>query len=154
MPDYPPIGRGQGHVTFLNFTPSEISLQWLQLETSNFVRKLATWNISLLWLTVPKWAWSGSRYTFFLHPLKYFCKAYSWRLQISCTTWPSEVLTLWCWLSPKWAWSYFTCLTCTFRGPSHISGADEARHFKFGLQIERKEYWHYTCLSFAAWGCI
>ena len=32
-----------------------------------------------------------------------------------------------------------------FGGPNHISGADEARHFKFGLQIERKEYWHYTC---------
>jgi len=30
-------------------------------------------------------------------------------------------------------------------GPAdHIFGADEARHFKFGLQIERKEYCHYT----------
>ena len=28
-------------------------------------------------------------------------------------------------------------------GPSgHIFGADKAGHFKFGLQIERKEYWH------------
>jgi len=32
-----------------------------------------------------------------------------------------------------------------FWGPGHIVGWDEARHFKFGLQIERKEYWHYTC---------
>jgi len=24
------------------------------------------------------------------------------------------------------------------------AGADEATHFKLGLQIERKEYWHYT----------
>jgi len=30
-------------------------------------------------------------------------------------------------------------------GPGHISGADEDTHFKFGLQFERKEYWHYTC---------
>jgi len=30
-------------------------------------------------------------------------------------------------------------------GPDHIFGADEARHFKFGLQIEREEYWHYIC---------
>jgi len=27
---------------------------------------------------------------------------------------------------------------------AHIFGADEARYFKFGLQIERKEYWHYS----------
>jgi len=26
-----------------------------------------------------------------------------------------------------------------------IFGADEARHLKLGLHIERKEYWHYTC---------
>ena len=26
----------------------------------------------------------------------------------------------------------------------HIFGADEARHLKFGLQIDRQEYWHYT----------
>ena len=39
-------------------------------------------------------------------------------------------------------------------GPRPYCAADEARHFKFGLQIECKEYWHYICLSFAAWGCI
>ena len=38
-----------------------------------------------------------------------------------------------------------TRLISTFRGPGHISGANEARHFEFGLQIEHKEYWHYTC---------
>ena len=36
-------GRGQGHVThFRIFTPLEISLQRMQLETSNFIHKLAT----------------------------------------------------------------------------------------------------------------
>jgi len=30
-----------------------------------------------------------------------------------------------------------------FWGSGHIFGADEAKHFKFGLQIERKEYYHY-----------
>jgi len=30
-------------------------------------------------------------------------------------------------------------------GTGHIFGADEARHFKFGLQTERKEYCYYTC---------
>ena len=29
--------------------------------------------------------------------------------------------------------------------PGHIIGADEASHFKFCLQIECKEYYHYTC---------
>jgi len=31
---------------------------------------------------------------------------------------------------------------------------DEARHFKFGLQIEHKEHCHYTCYKSAVWGCI
>jgi len=31
-------------------------------------------------------------------------------------------------------------------GPiGHIFGAEEARHFQFGVYIERIEYWHYTC---------
>ena len=34
-------------------------------------------------------------------------------------------------------------------GLGHILGADEARHFKFGLYIERKEYCHYACKSSA-----
>jgi len=38
-----------------------------------------------------------------------------------------------------------TGLISTFWGLGNIIEADEARHFKFGLQIERKEYWHYTC---------
>ena len=46
-----------------------------------------------------------------------------------------------------------TWLISTFRGPGHISGADEARHFKFGLQIEHKEYWHYF-LEFCCMWCI
>jgi len=40
----------------------------------------------------------------------------------------------------------------TFWGQSYIFGADEARHFKFGLQTECKEYWHYTLFSSAVWG--
>jgi len=39
-------------------------------------------------------------------------------------------------------------LIFTFWGPGHIFGVDEARFFKFGLQIERKEYWHYTWGAF------
>ena len=39
-------------------------------------------------------------------------------------------------------------------GPGHILGANEASHFKFGLYIERKEYWHYACKSSAVQGCI
>jgi len=33
----------------------------------------------------------------------------------------------------------------TFWGQGNTFEADEARHFKFGLQIERKEYYRYTC---------
>jgi len=32
----------------------------------------------------------------------------------------------------------------TFWGPGHIFGADKAKHFKFGLQIERKDYWRHV----------
>jgi len=69
-----------------------MSLQRLQLETSDFVHELATWSISLLTTNCPPGG----------------------------------------------------------RGQGHVTnlyilGADEARHFKFGLLIERKEYWHYTC---------
>jgi len=42
----------------------------------------------------------------------------------------------------------------TFCGPQAMSGADEARYFKFGLQIERKEYYHYNCQNSAISGCI
>ena len=39
---YPPSGRGQGHVTHYRILPPpEISLQRLQVETSNFVHELA-----------------------------------------------------------------------------------------------------------------
>jgi len=37
-----------------NFTPPEISLQRLQLETSNSVHELATWSISLLMTNYPQ----------------------------------------------------------------------------------------------------
>ena len=29
-----------------------------------------------------------------------------------------------------------------FWGPDHIFGAAEARHFKFGIQTDRNEYYH------------
>jgi len=30
----------------------------------------------------------------------------------------------------------------TFWGPGRIFGVDEARHFKFGMRSDRKEYYH------------
>ena len=154
MPDYPPIGRGQGHVTFLNFTPSEITLQWLQLETSNFVRKLATWNISLLWLTVPQVGVVGITWHIFSTPFEIFLQGVQMETSnfvYYLAEWSINLVML---TIPQVGVVIFHVSHLYISGPSHISGADEARHFKFGLQIERKEYWHYTCLSFAAWGCI
>ena len=87
---HPWKGRGQGHVTHLEFyTPGNISAK---ATASDFK---------------------------FLH-----------------MSWPREGLA-------KWAYqglmTHFYIL-----GQGHIFGADEARHFKFGLQIERKEYCYYT----------
>ena len=81
----------------MNFTPREISLQRRQLESLNFVHELAVGRIRFVMTEYP----------------------------------PSG------------------------RGQGHVThlyvfgsrsglGADEARHFKLGLQIERKEYCHYT----------
>jgi len=84
------------HDTFYHFIPLK-SLQLLQLETSNFVHDMATWNISLVMTNCP-------------------------HVGVVGVMWPIS----------------------TFCGPWHIFGADEVRHFKFGLQIERKESYHYT----------
>ena len=47
------------HDTFYNFTPPEISLEQLKLETANFVHWLAKQSISLYVANCPpKWAWS------------------------------------------------------------------------------------------------
>jgi len=55
---------------------------------------------------------------------------------------------------PDWAWSGSRDPFLHFGGPCHIFGADEARHFKFGLCIECKEYCHYTLhmLKFCSMG--
>ena len=48
--------------TLLNFTPPEISLERLKLETTNFVHRLAKPSVSLYVTNFPpKWAWSVSR---------------------------------------------------------------------------------------------
>jgi len=72
-----------------------------------FCTRVGHMEYTFWWLTVPQVSvveitWHILR---FLHPLKYLCNAYSWRLLISYTTWLREVLALPCWLSPKWAWS-------------------------------------------------
>ena len=77
--------------TFWNFTLPEISLQRLKLETSNFVYYLAASSISLV---MPDYPPSGHGQGHMTH---------------------------------------FYIL-----GPGHIFGADEATHFTFGLQTERK----------------
>ena len=47
---------------------------------------------------------------------------------------------------PKWAWSGSRDPFLHYEDQAIIIyGADEARHFKFGLQTERKEYCHDTC---------
>jgi len=101
--------RGVVRITWhiLEFYTPEISLQWLKLETSNFVHEVATWCISLLMTNCPPSGRGQNHVTHFrfLHPLKYLWNGCSWRLQISYTTWPREVLALPCWLSPKWACS-------------------------------------------------
>jgi len=87
-----------------------------------------------------------------LHPVKYLRNGiwcYSWTLQISYTSWLREVLVLWCLTVPQVG--VVTWPMSTFWVPGNIFGADEPRHFKFGLWIKRKEYWHYTCESSAVW---
>ena len=87
-----------------------------------------------------------------LHPVKYLRNGIwccSWTLQFSYTSWLRKVLVLWCLTVPQVG--VVTWPMPTFWVPGNIFGADEARHFKFGLWIERKEYWHYTCKSSAVW---
>jgi len=60
-------------------------------------------------------------------------------------TWTHGVLALFCLTVPQVGVVRVTLSTSTLWGPGHIVGADEARHFKFGLQIELKEYWRYMC---------
>ena len=85
---HPWKGRGQGQ----NFTPPEISLQRLQLETSNFVHKLATWSVSLVMTNCPpSGAWSGLRDSF-LHFGAHTISLERMKLDIS---------NLVCWLSVK-----------------------------------------------------
>jgi len=60
-------------------------MQWLQLETSNFVHQLATWSISLLMTNCPPSGRGRDHVTHFrfLHPLKYICNGYSSLITIS-----------------------------------------------------------------------
>jgi len=54
------------------------------------------------------------------------------------TGWPREVLVMTDYPPSEHDQGHVTYLYIL--GPGDIFGADEARHFKFGLHIERKEY--------------
>jgi len=53
----------------------------------------------------------------------------------------SVVMTV---VPPKWARSESRDPFLHFGAP-FVFGVDEARHFKLGLQIERKQFYHYAC---------
>jgi len=136
-------GRVNGHVT--HFRPPEISLQRLQLKTSNFVHELATWSISLFMINCPQMG----VVVIMWHILDFYTP---WNVSASATassyvhelaTWSINLLMTK--YPPSGRGQGQRDLFLHFGDPNHISGADEARHFKFCLQIERKEYWHYTC---------
>ena len=60
------------------------------------------------------------------------------KCEISYSSWPRDVLALW-WLTIRQVGVVrVTWPISTFWGPGHTFGADEARHFKFGLQTERR----------------
>jgi len=63
----------------LEFWPPEISLQRLQLKSSNFVHELAAWSISFGMPDYPLIAHGQGHVThiIILHPLKYLCMSYS-----------------------------------------------------------------------------
>jgi len=90
---------------------------------------------------------------YILHHLSYVPNKCSWKLQI-WYTYSLNVASH----SPSWqvilergvvrvTWpiSSFWCICLIF-------GANEAKHFKFRLQIERKEDCHYICWNSAIWG--
>jgi len=103
--------------------------------------------LSFSWLTVPEVGMV--RITW--HILDFFYTIWSVsatvtaRLPISYTSWPREILILWCLTIPQVGVVRITWPMSTFWGPGYIFGADENRHFKFGLHIELKKYWNYTC---------
>jgi len=124
------------------------------LQTSNFVYYLAAWSISVVMQDYPLIGRGQGHVThiIILYPLKYLCIGYSYKVQILYTRWPREVLAFWWLNAPRWLGQgrmpHFYIL-----GPRPYFGTDEAKYFKFGLQIERKEYWHYTCyLKFCSMG--
>ena len=117
------------------------------LETSNFVHYLAAWSISDAMHDYPLIGRGQGHVTYYnFTPLKYLCIGYSYRVQILYTSWPREVLAFW-WLTapPQVGVVRVAWPISTFWGPCHIFGTDEAKYLKFGLQIERKEYWQHTC---------
>ena len=128
----------------------------MAVETSNLVYRLTVASPSLMTTSHP---WKGcgrGPLTHFriLDPLKYLCNGYSWRLQILYTSWPREVLAFW-WLTvPQVGLVRVIWPISTFWAQAIFFGADEARHFKFGLQIELNEHWHYTIhvLKFCSMG--
>jgi len=107
MPDYLPIGRGQGHMTHFRilYPPKYLcngySYRLQILYTSWPCEVIAFW-----WLIVPKWAWSALRDTFLIST--HFEIALQ-RLQLETSNFVYYLaawsISLWCWLSPKWVWS-------------------------------------------------
>jgi len=141
--NHPWKGRDQGHMT--HFTPREISLQLLQIETSNFVHEFYTWNISPLMNNCPA-SWRGQdQVTHFLE----FCtpwnisgttKARDFKFRTLVAAWSISLAI------PDYPTSgrgqghvtHFCIL-----GPDHIFGADCATSFKFGCRLNRKS----TCIT-------